>query len=144
MIQKLYNDCLRRGLSTKSVRNLHGVMHKCLHQAVRLQYIRSNPCDACELPRVERQEIHPIEGDAIRAFLAAIKGDPYEELLFVTIFTGLRQGEMLGLAWDAVDFTRRRLPSAASFRGSASGAVNIALCRSRTTSSARSRLRPPS
>lgn len=106
MIQKLYNDAIRKGLSPKSVRNMHGVLHKCLHQAMKLQYIRFNPCDACELPRVERQEIRPIEGDAIKAFLNAIKDDPFEDLLFVTIFTGMRQGEVLGLTWDAVDFVK--------------------------------------
>ena len=106
MIQKLYNDCIRRGLSPKSVRNLHGVMHKALDQAVELQYIRFNPCNACKLPRVERKEIRPIEGDQVKAFLQAIKGTANEDLLFVDIFSGLRQGEIIGLTWDCVDFQK--------------------------------------
>ena len=28
----------------------------------------------------------------------------FEELFLVTLFTGLRQGEVLGLTWDCVDF----------------------------------------
>ena len=43
------------------------------------------------------------------AFLAAIKGHPYENILFVTVFTGLRQGEILGLTWDCVSFENNTL-----------------------------------
>lgn len=37
-------------------------------------------------------------------FLTAIQGSKYEYPLFVAVFTGLRQGELLGLTWDCVDF----------------------------------------
>ena len=37
-------------------------------------------------------------------FLEAIKGCRYELLLKVDLFTGLREGELLGLMWDCVDF----------------------------------------
>jgi len=41
-----------------------------------------------------------------RAFLSAIKGHPLEMLFTVTLFTGLRKGEALGLTWDCIDFQR--------------------------------------
>lgn len=106
MIQKMYNDCIRRGLSPKSVRNLHGVMHRALDKAVKLRYIRFNPCNACEPPRVEKKEIRPIEGDNVKAFLQAIRGHQYEDVLFFTVFSGMRQGEVLGLTWDCVDLRK--------------------------------------
>ena len=40
----------------------------------------------------------------ISAFLKAIQGDRFEDIFIVTLFTGLRQGELLGLTWDCVDF----------------------------------------
>ena len=106
MIQHMYNDAVKNGLSPKSVRNLHGVLHKALDQAAALQYIRVNPCTACKLPRVEKHEIRPIEGEKVKAFLQAIKGTANEDLLFVDVFSGLRQAEIIGLTWDCVDFHR--------------------------------------
>lgn len=47
--------------------------------------------------------------DDVSTFLQAIKGDPYELPLFVDLFTGLRQGELLGLTWDCVDFEKGTL-----------------------------------
>ena len=48
------------------------------------------------------------EADMI-AFLQAIEGDAYEIELCVDAFTGLRQGELLGLTWDCVDFEHQTL-----------------------------------
>lgn len=93
------------GLSPKTVKNVHGVLHKALQQAVMIGYLRFNPADACTLPRVERKEIKPLDEEQSKAFLKAIKGHRFEDLFTVTLFTGMREGEVLGLTWDCVDFT---------------------------------------
>lgn len=108
-IQQLFNrlhkgtDC-KKGLSPKTIKNLNGVFHSALQQAVKLGYRRDNPCDAVELPRVEKHEIQPLDEDAIAAFLDAIKGHKWEYLFMVDLFTGLREGELLGLQWSRIDF----------------------------------------
>ena len=45
-VQKFYNSLSDKGLSPKTVKNAHGVLHKALQQAVEIGYIRSNPSDA--------------------------------------------------------------------------------------------------
>ena len=50
-----------------------------------------------------------MEDDDLIRFLNAIKGNPYEYVFFVTVFTGLRQGEVLGLTWDCVNFDQHTL-----------------------------------
>lgn len=93
-------------LSSKTVKNVHGVLHGALRQAVVNRYIPINPADGdfCKLPKIQKQEIKPLDEVQIADFLKAIHGDRFEELFLVTLFTGLRQGEVLGLTWDCVDF----------------------------------------
>ena len=108
-IQSFYNGLLspkkkEKAVSPKTAKNTHGVLHKTLQQAVSNGYIRINPTDACVLPRVEKKQIQPLDEDQITEFLRAIKGHQYEDLFLVTLFTGMRESEALGLTWDCVNF----------------------------------------
>lgn len=94
------------GLAPKSIKNVHGVLHEALQQAVAVGYIRFNPSDACVLPRTQRAEIKPLDENQSKAFLAAIKGHPFEALFTITLFTGMREGEAMGLTWGCVDFKK--------------------------------------
>ncbi|MBM6976422.1 tyrosine-type recombinase/integrase [Intestinimonas butyriciproducens] len=95
-----------KALSPKSVKNIHGILHKALQQAVAVGYIRFNPADACTLPRAEKKEISPLDEEQIVTFLKAIEGHRHELLYKVALFTGMREGEVLGLMWDCVDFEK--------------------------------------
>lgn len=108
-IQKFYNDLGKpqkgkQGLSAKSIKNVHGVLHRALEQAVENQYIRANPTNACKLPRAEKKELQPLDERQIPLFLEAVKGHKFEALYTVTLFTGMREGEALGLRWSCVSF----------------------------------------
>lgn len=101
-IQTFYNE-LSQSLSAKTVKNIHGIFHKALQKAVLNSYIRFNPAANCELPQRIKKEIQPLDETQIKAFLKAIKESPYEDLYIVTLFTGMREGEVCGLMWDCVD-----------------------------------------
>ena len=110
-IQKFYNTLSRgdKPLSAKSIKGIHGVLHAALKQAVMIGCIKTNPSEYCTLPKLQKREIVPLSVEETARFLEAIKGDPYEAIFFVDVFTGLRQGEILGLTWDCVDFENSRL-----------------------------------
>lgn len=105
-LQKFFNG-LQNGekpSSPKTVKNVHGILHKALAASVELQYIPFNPADNIRLPKVTRKEIKPLEQNDITALLSALESEEYKNIFLVTLFTGMREGEVLGLAWDCVDF----------------------------------------
>jgi len=105
--QKFINDLTRvKGLSPKTVKNVHGVLHHALKQAVRLDYMRMNPTEACTLPRREKAKIEPLDAPEIKQLLDVLDDDVYSDVLRVDLFTGMREGEILGLQWSCVDFRR--------------------------------------
>lgn len=107
-IQKLYNS-IATDHAPKTVKIVHGVLHKALQQAVKVGYLRFNPADACELPRMERKEIQPLDDAAIAAFMRAVQGHRFEAVYLTMLFTGMRRGEACGLTWDCVDLDRGTL-----------------------------------
>ena len=109
-IQQTYNALVKeRGLSPKTIKNIHGALHGALEQAKINGYLRINPSEGAVLPKIEKEPLQTMDSADVMDFLNAIKGDPYEYPLFVALFTGLRQGELLGLTWDCVDFEKGTL-----------------------------------
>lgn len=92
------------GLSAKSIRNVHGTLHKALEEAVRVEYIPKNPADKTILPKAEKPKVQPLSGEEINLFLHAIQDTPNEDLFFVALWTGMRLSEILGLQWSCVNF----------------------------------------
>ena len=110
-VQTFINGLQRGGkgtkpLSAKTVKNIHGTLCKALTEAVRIHYIPSNPANGCILPKVNKVEIRPLEGEQIRQFMEAIKGETFEAIFFVALNTGMRLSEILGLRWSRVDFKK--------------------------------------
>lgn len=114
-IQHLYDrfyhpvDPQKNPLSAKTIRNIHGVLHKALQQAVDLGFITKNPTVSCKLPKIQKEEILPLNENQVSYFLKQVSGSPHELLYKIALFTGLRQGEILGLTWDCVDWDHKTL-----------------------------------
>ena len=90
--------------SPKTIKCIHGVLHKVLSKAVGLGYLQRNPADGCTLPEIELPEVEPLSNIKTAEFLKAIKNDTYNQVYMLALFMGLRQGEILGLAWDCINW----------------------------------------
>lgn len=109
VIQKFLNDCKsKKKLSKKSVQNIRLVLSKALDKAVDDELIKKNPCLKTKIPAYNdpQKEMHPITSSEISKFLEAIHGNEFEDMFYISLFTGMRESELIGLSWDCIDFEK--------------------------------------
>jgi integrase len=103
-LQKYYSKMLQAGLSPRSVRYHHAVMHVALQTAIKLGLLGRNVSDAIEPPPIRRREMQIWNESEISKFLETARGTPYYTLFYLALFTGMRRSELLALRWQDIDF----------------------------------------
>jgi integrase len=122
VINQLYADVRENGrtrgtgpLALKTVREVHVTLHRALEDAVRWDYLETNPSDRASAPSAtaarneRRRRIRTWTAAEVNAFAAFIDGHELHELWALAASTGLRRSELLGLRWIDLDLDRRLL-----------------------------------
>ena len=103
-LQKHYASKLGEGLSPRSVRYQHVVLHKALQTAMKWGLVARNVADGVDVPRARQREMQTWDEYEVAGFLEAAGGGPYYALFHTALFTGMRRSELLALQWRDVDF----------------------------------------
>jgi integrase len=98
-------------MSPKSLRNVHIVVRRALGQALRAGLVARNVAsrEYVDAPRVPVAEPRALSAEEVDRFLEACRGDRLEALFVTEVGTGLRWGELGGLANEDVDLVAGRL-----------------------------------
>jgi integrase len=142
-IQALYTEMQLRGLSGKTVRYVHTILHSAFKQAVNWGMLARNPAEAVELPRKRRKEMQAFSPEDAARFLEATAGDRLHALFVVALFTGMRPSEYLALKWCDVDLQKGSLSIQRSLVESGKG-CQMRIDETKTAHSRRSIPLPPS
>src|SRR6266571_1590779 len=108
-VQALYARKLKEGLSPKTIKLIHTIIHQALKNAVRWRLVSRNVCEDVSLPRQSRHEIQPVTREQAQKLLETAKGHRLEAILTLALATGMRRGELLALRWRDIDFESRSL-----------------------------------
>lgn len=115
-IQGLYSRLLDEGsplgagpLAARSVREVHGVLHQALAQAVRWQLLGRNPSDAVDVPSASDASPSVFSEADLAKLLRAAQGQPIYLPIILALATGMRRNEILGLRWNDVDLETGRV-----------------------------------
>jgi integrase len=108
----------------QTVHHHRAVLRRALNVAVRRRVIGANPATAVELPRIPEFVGNPLTIPEARALLA-LPGR-WRALWRLALLSGLRQGELLGLTWDDLEFDAGRLTVTAQLQRRAGSWVRVA------------------
>ena len=108
-VERIESKKQSKGLSPKTVRNLHQIIASAMKLAKEQKLIVTDPTDGCALPKVEHREMKTLPVEQLASFLREAKESGVFELYYVELATGLRRGELLGLKWEDLDLDRGNL-----------------------------------
>jgi integrase len=103
-VQTFYNRLSQKGCTQSTIRIVHAVLHKSLNQAVRWGLIGRNPASLVEKPKPKKKEMKTWNNLQVMSFLSVIQDPKYQALFYLAVTTGMRQGELLGLMWEDLDW----------------------------------------
>jgi integrase len=107
-VQEWVTMATAQGLTPRSVRKYHVMLHSIFRRAVRDQLILSNPCEHTELPKVVLRRSRTLTPEEFDQLIQAIP-ERHRLMVETAIETGMRWGELIALRPRHVDFLRRQL-----------------------------------
>lgn len=108
-IQTVYAKLTAEGLSLQTVQHVHRLLREALKGAVQQDLLTRNPTDRVSAPTPKRFTARPLTWEEARLLFDAAKDSEIEPVLHLTLGTGLRRGEVLGLRWCDLNLDRYEL-----------------------------------
>lgn len=99
------------GLSPRTVRYVHTILHRAFRDAVRWGRLARNPADAADPPKASasnRPVMTTWTAEQLRGFLGHVREHRLYAVFLLLATTGMRRGEALGLRWTDLDLNAGR------------------------------------
>lgn len=110
MVGAYLRDMEAQRLSPRTVRHHRAVLRNALNAAMTQGLVTRNAAALAKPPKLSRRpDVQSLTVDQARTLIDGTTGDRLHALYVMALMTGLRQGELLGLSWDDVDWKRRRI-----------------------------------
>lgn len=108
-LQSYYNGKTTDGYNAKSVKHIHVLINSALEKGVQLKLIRENVGRMVILPKRKAYKAQVLSLSEVSKIVNEAKEDELYPIIALTIYTGLRKGEIMVLKWENVNFKEKEL-----------------------------------
>lgn len=109
-IQRVLREMLRAEKAASYANRVRTMLHKMFNEAVRTyRYLIYNPVSAVRPLKEDPYVASSFSAAEAKELLRWADGERYGIALHLALQLGLREGEIIGLKWDAIDFQTRSL-----------------------------------
>jgi len=98
-------------LSKRTVQHYHRLVSSILSTAVIWQIIPDNPAKRVKPPKAPRQEAKYLDEQQVARLLELLKDEPikYQTIVKLLIYSGMRRGELCGLEWRDINWSKNTI-----------------------------------
>lgn len=118
--QQFINDLVESGLSYSVVKKSYDILNSCLKHATLKGDIPKNPMELVQGPSpsgFESKQVRALTAEEEKAILQELETKwttgnlryPYKDAFIIMLNTGLREGELVALDWDDIDFESKTI-----------------------------------
>jgi integrase len=108
-VDDLLHEKYESGLSDSTVQRIRMILIKAFRHAERRDLVNRNVAALTDLRRAKRREGRSLTPEQARALLGVARSGPLGITVELGLYLGLRPGEVLGLKWEDIDFTKGTL-----------------------------------
>jgi len=99
----------KKPLSGKTILEHHRLLRAMLHKAVYWQLIVANPAERVQAPKARKPKRRSYDDEQTKILLEnleklSLEEPKYKVAIILTVFTGVRLSELMGLEWQDIDF----------------------------------------
>lgn len=122
VVQDYYNTLFKKERSTEKITAIHKLLHQFFIYCEKEGYIAKNPCNKglVTIPKDKNLDVDAIiekqklpfkyfREDEIPILRKAFSNNKYKEVVDFALGTGMREGEIVGLKWEHLNFEKREI-----------------------------------
>ena len=110
-IRKLMYEKVNQGLSNQTVNHIIKFIGAVFQKMINDEILFRNPAAKVKKLKLNRKKFKILETEQIKLALDTAEEyfPDFYPLLFTAIFTGMRQGELIALTWDKIDWKNKQI-----------------------------------
>lgn len=108
-LQNFYNQKIKEGYNSKTVRIINVIINGALEMAYRQRLILENPNRFTTIPKKVKYEATVLSEDEVKRIITETREEALYPIVVTTLGTGMRKGEVMALRWQDIDFEGKKI-----------------------------------